>query len=198
MTVKPVQILLSPLTIIFVIYVATFLFQLNVVFPVEASLLPTYSKIASLMFLPHAVRVLATAIIGPKAFFPLFPATLVGNLLRSRSFEVSFDGTSLLMVLVGAASAPAAYILLKTVLGERLDFSRAMLNWRYVFLIGIIASAINSIGLVSIYIMPAEIGFTLGLMLRYFVGDIFGLFVGLVVLMFTFRILRGVGEIGSR
>ena len=75
------QILLSPLTIIFISYVAVFLFQLHVVFPAEAKLFSVYSATASLMFLPHAVRVLATAIIGPKVFFLLFPATIAGSLL---------------------------------------------------------------------------------------------------------------------
>lgn len=146
------------------------------------------------MFLPHAVRVLATAIIGPKVFFLLFPAALVEKLLQTRSYEVVFNGTSLLMVFVSAACAPAAYILLKTMLGDRIDFSKAMLNWRYVFLIGIIASAINSIGLVAVYVVPAEMTEILILMLRFFIGDIFGLFVGLVVLTFVFRILRGIRE----
>ena len=190
MTVKPTQILLSPLIVIFVVYIAVFLFQLHVVFPVEARFFPVYSATASLMFLPHAVRVLTTAIIGPKAFFLLIPATITANLIQARSYEVFFDSTSLLMVLVGAASAPAGYILLRRILGDRFVFSELMLNWRYVFLTGIIASAVNSIGLVAVYVAPAETTVILNLMLRFFVGDIFGLFVGLVFLTFVFRILR--------
>jgi hypothetical protein len=65
-----------------------------------------------------------------------------------------------------------------------------MLNWRYVFLTGIIASAINSVGIVAVYVAPAETTVILNLMLRFFVGDIFGLLVGLVVLIFVFRVLR--------
>ena len=190
MTLKPTQILFSPLIVIFVSYIAVGLIQLYVIFPAEAKLFPVYSATASLMFLPHAVRVLATAIIGPKAFFLLLPATVAGNLIQSRSYELDFGGTSLLIVFVGAVSAPVAYILLKKILGEKIDFSKAMLNWRYVFSIGIIASAINSIGLVAVYVVPAETAVILNLMLRFFVGDIFGLFVGLVILTFVFRILR--------
>ncbi|MCK4862153.1 MAG: hypothetical protein KAS85_09605 [Rhodobacteraceae bacterium] len=190
MTVKPTQILLSPLIVIFVVYIAVFLFQLHVVFPVEARFFPVYSATASLMFLPHAVRVLAAAIIGPKAFFLLVPATIVGSLIQSRNYGEVFNGTSLLMVLVGAASAPAGYIILKRIMGDRFVFSELMLNWRYVFFTGIIASAVNSVGLVAVYVAPAETTVILNLMLRFFVGDIFGLFVGLVFLTFVFRILR--------
>jgi hypothetical protein len=43
---------------------------------------------------------------------------------------------------------------------------------------------------VAVYVVPAEMVEVLGLMLRFFVGDIFGLFVGLVVLTLVFRILR--------
>ena len=192
MTAKPTQILFSPLTVVFVAYIAVFLFQLHVVFPTESKLFPVYSATASLMFLPHAVRVLATAVIGPKAFFLLVPATIAGSLIQSRSYGEVFNGTSLLMVLVGAASAPAGYIILKRIMGGRFVFSELMLNWRYVFLTGIIASALNSVGLVAVYVAPAETTVILNLMLRFFVGDIFGLFVGLVILTFVFRILRNV------
>jgi hypothetical protein len=71
MNTKTKQILFSPLTIIFISYVAVFLFQLHVVFPAETKLFPVHSATASVMFLPHAVRVLATAIIRPKALFML-------------------------------------------------------------------------------------------------------------------------------
>ena len=189
---KSAQVLLSPLTVIFISYIAVGLFQLHVVLPTESKLFPVYSATASLMFLPHAVRVLATAIIVPKAFFLLLPATIAGNLIQARSYGEVFNGTSILMVLVGAACAPVGYILLKRIIGDRFVFSELMLNWRYVFLTGIIASAVNSIGLVAIYVAPAETTVILNLILRFFVGDIFGLFVGLVILTFVFRILRNV------
>ena len=192
MTTKPTQILFSPPTIIFVSYIAVFLFQLHVVFPAEAKLFPVYSTTASLMFLPHAVRVLASAIIGPKAFFLLYPAMVIAEMLEGRSFGESFSGTSILITFVAAGCAPAGYILLKRILGDRFVFSELMLNWRYVFLTGITASAVNSVGLVAVYVVPAETTVILNLMLRFFIGDIIGLFVGLVVLTFVFRILRNV------
>ena len=95
-------------------------------------------------------------------------------------------------MLVGAACAPAGYILLKRIMGDRFVFSELMLNWRYVFQTGIIASALNSIGLVAVYVAPAETTVILDLMLRFFIGDIFGLLVGLAILTFVFRILRNV------
>lgn len=160
MAIKPAQILLSPLAVIFGVYPGVFFFQLEVVFPTEARLFPVYAKTASL--------------------------------LQAKNYEVVFNGTSLLMAIIGTASAPAAYILLKTVLGNRIYISTAVLNWRYVFLIGIIASAINSVGLVAVYVVPAEMVEIVTLMLRFFIGDIFGLFVGLVVLTYIFRIVRNV------
>ena len=122
---KSAQVLLSPLTVIFISYIAVGLFQLHVVLPTESKLFPVYSATASLMFLPHAVRVLATAIIVPKAFFLLLPATIAGNLIQARSYGEVFNGTSILMVLVGAACAPAGYILLKRIIGA-MCFSQAL------------------------------------------------------------------------
>jgi len=192
MELDPKHILLSPVSITFLAFVSSAYLQLTLIYPTEAKLFPVYSMTASLMFLPHAVRVLATGILGPRAFFVLLPAMAASELLRTRSFAETFGGTSILFLVIGAACAPTGYILLKRIIGDRFVFSELMLNWRYVFLTGIIASAINSIGLVSVLVMPAEAVVVIQMLLRFFVGDIFGLFVGLVILTYVFRILRNV------
>lgn len=196
MILKPTQILFSPMTVTFLAFIACAIIQLEVVYPVEAKLLPVYSATASLMYLPHAVRVLATVIIGPRAFFVLLPATMVTEFLRVHSFAEThsltgvLSGRSLLYIIAGAACAPIAYILVKAILDGRIEHSKALLNWRYVFLIGIVASAINAICLVILSMMPAEATVILAVMLRFFIGDIFGLLVGLIVLTLIFRMLR--------
>ena len=63
-------------------------------------------------------------------------------------------------------------------------------NWRSLFLIGAIASVINSVGLSVLYqglIIPEESLLLLG---NYMVGDVLGLFFGLLVLMVLMRLLR--------
>ena len=63
-------------------------------------------------------------------------------------------------------------------------------NWRPLLLIGAVASVINSIGLSLLYqglIVPEESLLLLG---NYLVGDILGLFFGLLVLMVLMRLLR--------
>lgn len=188
---------LSWIVVVFVAYCVMGGFQKYAIYPIEAKLLPLYSQYASLVFLPHAVRVLATAIYGPKTFFVLLAAMLLEVYLFYTPVGGSMSLTTLLVATIGAACAPLAYILLKSIssrLFPGLDSSNAIFHWRYIFAAGIIASAINSIGLTMAFFGLSDIGAAALAMGRFFIGDIIGLFVGLVVLTRIFRLLRKVGK----
>ena len=88
-TVK--KIALSWIVVVFVAYFVMASFQKYAIYPIEAKLLPLYSQYASLIFIPHAVRVLATAIYGPKTFLVLLPAMVleIYPLLITINFIVS-------------------------------------------------------------------------------------------------------------
>ena len=183
--------------VVFVVYIVMGGFQKHAVYPIEAKLLPLYSQYASLVFLPHAVRVLATAIYGARTFLVLFPAMLLEIYLFYTPINGRLSLTALLVATIGAACAPLAYIFLKRIssgLFPGLDSSNAIFHWRYVFAAGIISSAINSIGLTMAFFGFSDIGAAALAMGRFFIGDIIGLFVGLVVLTWVFRILRKVRE----
>lgn len=177
-----------------VITVLTYLgvgaFQFHVVFPLEAELLPRFSQYASLMFLPHAVRVLATVILGPKAFIALIVSVIISQHIYYISSYNSLTLSQVIYPFIAAACAPVAYVLVKWVLHFRVDHKKALLNWRYVFLIGIVASAINSVGLALFLFDLSSVPLIAGVILRFFVGDLIGLITGLLILAYIFRLLR--------
>ena len=194
------NIALSWISVVFVAYVALARFQKLVIYPIEAKLLPLYSQYASLIYMPHAVRVLATAIYGPKTFWVLLPTILLTTYL----FYPSADGflwlTTLAVAVIGAACAPITCIILKMLncmVNAEFDALKSTFHWRHVFAAGIIASAINSIGLTVLFFDLSDISAATLAMLRFFIGDIIGLFVGLVILTRVFRFLRKirVGEV---
>jgi len=193
MKIKPQKILTSWIAVVFIAYVALAAFQKFAIYPIEALLLPVYAQYASLMYLPHAVRVLATVIYGPKTFFVLLPAVLFEAYLLYPKTDGLFSITTIAIAVIGAACAPIAFLLLNKIGGVDVSGSDARnlrCNWRCVFAGGLIASAINSIGLTAFFFDLSDINTASLAMARFFVGDIIGLLVGLVVLTFIFRLLR--------
>lgn len=186
--------------VLFVAYVVMAGFQNYVIFPVEAKLLPLYSTYASLLYLPHAVRVLATAIYGPKTFWVLLPAILVETYVFYPPINGQISFTILALIVIGAVCAPIGYVILKMISGVfpgGFDTIKTSLHWRYVFAAGIIASAINSIGLTVCFFELSDLSAASLAMLRFFIGDIIGLFVGLVILTWVFRLLRKIRQVES-
>lgn len=178
--------------VVITLYVGLSIFHWSMVYPIEAALFPEFSKYASLFFLPHAVRVLSTVIIGPRAFIALLPSVAFSLHLHYLKVDDSFDYVSILFVILSAASAPLAYVLMERLLGERIDYRAALLNWRFVFLVGIVASMLNSVILAVLLTGLRDASEIFLVMLRTIVGDISGLFIGLVILTFVFRILRNI------
>ena len=163
-----------------------------VVTPVQSMVLPKATVFASLMYLPHGVRVLATWAYGWKAI----PALIVGVSISAWLFrpaeELDFLEPALLEgILVGALSAFLAFELAR-LLGFNFYFgSSRKLNWKGMIVIGAISSIINSIGQTIVFsglINVDQLAKTLAI---YAIGDLVGLVTCMIALMFVFRWIRG-------
>ena len=158
-------------------------------FPIERALLSDYPGIASIVFLPHAVRVLGTVIVGPKIFFVLFPTIIVSGYFLFGSY----GGLSWPLVVdaaIGASCAPLAYLTVKWVERKRPNFKLTLRNWRMVFLIGAVASVLNSVMRVTLLGGERTAPKIVDGITKVIIGDMIGLMLGLVVLVFAFRIIR--------
>lgn len=170
------------LAIVTVAYLTTFFLSIYVILPFQANYTPDLAKYASLLFLPHGVRVLAAWLLGWRAIPLLAPAALFTHWLNFGSSGFSIAG--LLGVFSGVICAVAVFWLLAKV---GLDFrvspdKRA--NWRDVMLAGSIASIINTFG------MGWAFEHNLQTLAGYFVGDITGMFACMFALMLFFKAIR--------
>lgn len=173
-----------------VCYFFILLFELEVVFPIEKSLLAPYPYVASLVFLPHAVRVLGTVIVGPKIFFALFPTMLISGYFLFASYAAVSPYYLIMDAAIGASCSPLAYLLVKRINRNSADFELTLLNWRTVFLIGAIASIFNSVMRIVLLTNLYQLSNILEAIAKVIIGDMVGLAIGLVTLVFVFRLVR--------
>ena len=171
--------------IVMLLHVSAFIIQVNFILPFEIAAAGHMGSLASVLFLPHAVRVLSVWLIGPKAFFALFPASLFISFLFLRH---EYDTVTLLLItLWGASSAVISFEFLRSMNLNVYPKNAVSINWRLLVFAGCLASFINCLGstfLKSEGLAPVEI---LELLTRYLIGDIGGLLVCLVVLMLALR-----------
>ena len=136
---------------------------------------------ASLLFLPHGVRVLSAWLLGWKSIVLIAPVALFTHWLIFGAEGFSASG------IIGAMSgvicaATSFWLLAKAGLDFQISNSKAA-NWRDIMVAGCLASVINTLG----------IGWMLGLdtttMTGYLLGDVSGLFACMFILMLTFKSL---------
>ena len=174
--------------IVMLTHVITLIIQMNIILPFEIAEAGHVGSLASELFLPHAVKVLSVWLLGPKAFFALFPAEIFISYFFLR---FDFEPVTLLLIsLWGSASAVIAFEFLRLMNLNVYPKNMASINWRSLVFAGCLASFFNSVGgtyLKSKGLAPAEIFEVLG---RYLIGDIGGLLFCLIVLMLIMRYLR--------
>lgn len=137
---------------------------------------------ASLLFLPHGVRVLTAWLYGYRSVLLLAPASFIIHVIVLDPVNLSLD--FFIGPLFGVFCAAVTFDVC-----ARLGFDVRMqenyrANWRSVFIIGALSSVINSVG------TNIAFGNDLRTMLAYWVGDVAGLLASLVILMIVFRALR--------
>ena len=189
---KAFAVIKNPYVITFLAYIVTYVLHSQVIAPLEMLYDNVLTGFASLFFLPHAVRVLSVWMLGPKALIGLLPAHLLVAVVRAiYTGRELFDPAIVLGPLVASLSAVVAFELFRLAnLNLYVDSLKGALNWRTMMLVGAIASVFNSIGLTLVYRGYIDQASMYSLMTKYLVGDILGLFLGLLILMFFFRWLK--------
>ena len=176
------------LGIVMFLHVSAFIIQMTLILPFELAAAGHIGSLASVLFLPHAVRVLSVWLLGPKAFFALFPASLFISYLFLRH---DFDpGTLFLITLWGSASAVIAFEFLRLMNLDVYPKNVARINWRSLVFAGCLASFFNSVG--GTYLKREGLSGPeiFELLSRYLIGDIGGLLFCLIVLMLILRYIR--------
>ena len=159
--------------------------------PVQKLFVSHITVFASLMYLPHGVRVLTTWLLGWKAIAPLFAGSFCAHFLfTSASDRAITDPVLFQSLFVGAFSAYAGFLILRA-FGRNIyaDESRT-LSWKWLLIVGAIASVFNSIGQSIVFyglIYPEE---ALAALAIFAVGDLVGLVTTMIALLLIFRWIR--------
>ena len=176
------------LGIVMLLHVSAFIIQTKLILPFEVAAAGHIGSLASVLFLPHALRVLSVWLLGPKAFFALFPASLFISYLFLRH---DYDpGTLFLITLWGSASAVIAFEFLRLMNLDVYPKNAARINWRSLVFAGCLASFFNSVGGTYLKREGLSAPEIFELLSRYLIGDIGGLLFCLIVLMLILRYHR--------
>ena len=172
---------------VFIAYCAGYFFVEFLVIPVEMAFGLSQTNYASILFLPHGIRVLSIWLYKERAVIPLF----CGHLFVYTLFWLGeFSLTALALVLVGTFCVPMAFVLVGWIGFDVSVRNTKIKHWRSILMVGFIASIINSLGnslILSPYIEPS---LHLSVLATYLVGDTLGVFSLLLILLFSFRLAR--------
>lgn len=163
-------------------YVAASLITFKVIAPVQNLFFPQFPSHASLLFLPHGVRVVSAWLLGWRAVPALLPGVVlvfffVGGmniLLPSRIAAIA----------IAVSIAPAVFDLAARTGWNVFPGAGRRTSWPGVMALGVVISLLNAV-LTNFVLATGFQDF-----FAYLIGDVFGLFFMMLILMFAFRFLR--------
>jgi hypothetical protein len=173
---------LPPFLAVSASYLVAFLLTDKLIMPVQRYFLPDVSAWASLMFLPHGVRVLTAWLYGWWSILLLAPASFLTMVLLYGLENLTV--WHMLSTMPGVLSAAFAFALAAR-FGRDLRFGAGHpARWREVLAVGILASILNAAG--TMLALGEQPLVTLVCLL----GDIIGLITCMLILAQVFRFAR--------
>ena len=140
---------------------------------------------ASLVFLPHGIRVIAAWLYGWTSVIYLLP--IQAYLHWHRIDLVGAEWNIILLPVFGVICVPLVFEIAAR-LGADIRLGAGYItNWKNVILVGCAASVINAVG------VSVMAGNSIKIMLFYLFGDIMGMLVLFAAAMIFFRNLRKLG-----
>ncbi|TNJ48457.1 hypothetical protein [Phaeobacter sp. B1627] len=166
-----------------------------IVNPVQAYFLGDITIFASLLYLPHGVRVLSIWLCGWRALLPLMMAALLSEFLFTEAHVLELTSYALwLSVPVGALSAYLAFELFHLFGHSVYAGQSRRMDWRQLMLVGVLASVFNSIGQTIVFAGVISPGDQMSVVVTYALGDMIGQAVTMIGLMMVFRSVRRLAE----
>ena len=176
--------------LIFVIYLGLVTVQHLVIMPVEAKMVEHNVALVSLLYLPHAVRVLGAWMVGPKSILALIPASICGYFFAMHPDTGAFTPTDLIIPMIGALCAPVAFELMRFVRIDVYPKSTGVISWRTLVFAGLLSSIINSFFSTLFLDGRFPIEDTFDVLTRFVIGDVMGLVIMLFLLVGLLKAFR--------
>lgn len=179
--------LVAVTAITFVVYFVSYFLVWALITPLQQALLPQITLYASLLFLPHGIRVFATSLAGLKAVPGLILGELAGNVLFWGLLSSPVD-----LVAVSVCSGAVTWLVFEGLRALRihayyLKITEEPPPYQYLLLAGILASAANAFLVTSILERDVSGGAVMRVLAAFMTGDITGL---LAVMILAPRLLR--------
>ena len=180
-----------PFLIIAACYLLAYGLTSYLITPIQRYFLPEITAFASLVYLPHGVRILATWYWGWKAILPIVCGSIMASAIFNETSMTEFLEPK--MIEAQIVSACCAFVAFELARGAGFNFyarAGSKIHWKQLAAIGALASLINSIGSSLVYaglIVPSE---KIPVFVTYLVGDIVGQFVCMLALVLVFRRIR--------
>ena len=172
------------LTLVFLMFLFFFFVQLYLIYPIESFLLPlSFIDQASFFYLPHSIRIIAYFIFGKIIIIPIF-------LSQCFTYIIINDGDiydSLFLSTISSLSILLGFELFKYFRKNNLYQINKFIDWKQILLIGFFSSLSNSSFSSVYFFYNRGIDFNFNLMIRYFMGDCFGLFFGMLFFIFLIK-----------
>ena len=176
--------------LIFVIYLGLITVQYLVIMPIEAMMVEHNVALVSLLYLPHAVRVLGAWMVGPKSILALIPASICGYFFAMRPETGAFTSADFIIPMIGALCAPVAFELMRFVRIDVYPKSTGVISWRTLVFAGLLSSIVNSFFSTLFLEGRFPIEDTFDVLTRSIIGDVMGLLIILLLLVSLLKAFR--------
>lgn len=185
---QPIKDAFLTFLIVSVVYIVTFSLTFGFVFPLQQLLFSGVSTQVGLLFLPHGVRVLTLYFYGWRGMFYLLPVSYLMILL-----SVDQTGQDLLAPVVSLVCCYFGMQFIRLVFLDTKSVSLKPQDWKLMVLGGVAASIFNGLGLAlldhgqeSVVANSTKFFEVLG----YVIGDVLGLVICLIFMVYLFRMVR--------
>ena len=175
--------------LIFLIYLGLLTVQYLIIMPIETMMVGHNAALVSLLYLPHAVRVLGAWMVGPKSILALIPASICVYFV-TRPETGSLTQADFIIPMVGALCAPVAFELMRFVRIDVYPRSTGVISWRTLVFAGLLSSIINSFFSTLFLEGQFPIEDTFDVLTRFVIGDVMGLVVSLLLLVSLLKAFR--------
>ena len=168
--------------LIFLAYLGLVAVQNLVIMPIETMLVERNVALVSLLYLPHAVRVLGAWMVGPKAILALIPASIIVYFVTRPDTGPSTQA-DIIIPMIGALCAPVAFELMRVFRIDVYPKSTGVISWRTLVFAGLFSSIINSFFSTLFLEGRFPIEDTFDVLTRFIIGDVMGLVLVLLILV---------------
>ena len=168
--------------LIFLAYLGLVAVQNLVIMPIETMLVERNVALVSLLYLPHAVRVLGAWMIGPKSILALIPASIIVYFVTRPDTGPSTQA-DIIIPMIGALCAPVAFELMRVFRIDVYPKSTGVISWRTLVFAGLFSSIINSFFSTLFLEGRFPIEDTFDVLTRFIIGDVMGLVLVLLILV---------------